>query len=203
MALGAAGSDLRSRARPATCSKSRVQGAGHGTESNQFYVGENRMRTIVGLTLTFLVAAAASGQQTAQQGQAMTVDDYLDLVRTEIKKQRAQLVGQGMNLSADEAVVFWPIYKEYEHESTKLGDQRIALIRDFSNHFDNMAEDKARELAEMALSIEEQRTALKRKYFDRFSEAMSAITAARFLQVDNQVGMLIDLKIASELPLIK
>ncbi len=39
--------------------------------------------------------------------------------------------------------------------------------------------------------------------FKKFSKALSPKTAAKFFQVENQIQMLIDLKIASELPLAK
>ena len=52
------------------------------------------------------------------------------------------------------------------------------------------------------LALEENRTDLKKKYFERFREALSPIQAARFLQTENQINLLIDLQIASQIPLI-
>ena len=63
--------------------------------------------------------------------------------------------------------------------------------------------NKARELGEKVLSLEEQRTALKRKYFARIADAMSPVVAARFLQAENQINMVLDLQLASQIPLIK
>jgi len=51
--------------------------------------------------------------------------------------------------------------------------------------------------------LEKKRTKLKKKYFKRFERALSATIAAKFIQVENQINLLIDLQIASELPLIK
>ena len=52
-------------------------------------------------------------------------------------------------------------------------------------------------------ALEKRRTKLKKKYFKKFEKALSAITAAKFIQVENQINLLIDLQIASDLPLIK
>jgi hypothetical protein len=52
------------------------------------------------------------------------------------------------------------------------------------------------------LNIEQERNAVKRKYCQRFKETLDAITAMRFLQVENQLERLIDLQIAAELPVI-
>ena len=66
-----------------------------------------------------------------------------------------------------------------------------------------MTDEKAGELARKALDLEVQRTALKKKYFERVEKAMSSVIAARFLQAENQINMLLDLELASELPLIQ
>ena len=42
-----------------------------------------------------------------------------------------------------------------------------------------------------------------RNYYKKFTKALSPKMAAKFFQVENQLWMLLDLKIASELPLVK
>jgi len=39
------------------------------------------------------------------------------------------------------------------------------------------------------------------KYYDRVKQEMGAMTAARFVQVENQLLFIIDLQIASSLPI--
>jgi len=66
-----------------------------------------------------------------------------------------------------------------------------------------LSEAKAYELAERALDYEAGRVKLKRHYFQKFSKALSPQTAVRFFQMENQIQALVDLQIASELPLVK
>ena len=56
------------------------------------------------------------------------LDQVIDLVRSEIKKERISFLGKFMSFSSDEATVFWPIYKEYEAEYDKLSDKRDCEI---------------------------------------------------------------------------
>ncbi len=77
------------------------------------------------------------------------------------------------------------------------------MIKDYVQNYDNLTDGKARELARKVFSLEKRRTKLKKKYFKRFEKALSATIAAKFIQVENQINLLIDLQIASELPLIK
>src|ERR1700686_5240013 len=64
-------------------------------------------------------------------------------------------------------------------------------------------DDQADELAKLALELENKRTDLKRKYYEKFREQLGGIIAARFLQVENQMLMVIDLQIASSLPIVE
>jgi hypothetical protein len=66
-----------------------------------------------------------------------------------------------------------------------------------------MTNEVADQLATKLLDIELQRNSLKRTYYGKLKSALDAITAARFLQVENQLEKLIDLEIAAELPVIK
>ena len=53
------------------------------------------------------------------------------------------------------------------------------------------------------LDYEGGRVKRKRHYFKKLSKALSPKTAAKFFPVENQIQMLIDLQIVSELPLVK
>jgi hypothetical protein len=66
-----------------------------------------------------------------------------------------------------------------------------------------MTDDVADRLARGALDLEGRRHALKMKYYDRFKSALSPKTAARFLQVENQILLLLDLQIAASLPVVQ
>jgi len=129
-------------------------------------------------------------------------EQMIELVRTDIQKQRIAIIGEAMQFTADEAAAFWPIYEAYEAERSEIGDQRVALIREYADHFQTMTDEKAGELGARALELEEARTVLKKKYFEKIQAEMSPVTAARFLQVENQLTMVLDLQIASQVPLI-
>jgi hypothetical protein len=108
-----------------------------------------------------------------------------------------------MQFTNEEANAFWPVYREYEFEFAKIGDARIALIKDYARNYETMTDEKAKELIQKALKLEGRRTKLKRKYFRKFDRVLPSKTVAKFFQLENQINLLIDLQIASELPLIK
>jgi hypothetical protein len=151
------------------------------------------------LALTVLFVAVPA---MAQQDQ-MTEEEIIELVRSNIQKDKVAIIGAAMNFSADEAGEFWPIYKGYEAELAKVSDQRVALIKDFAANYMTMTDAKAKELGETAMGIEKQRMKLKHDCFEKLAAEMSPVIATRFLQVENQLNMLLDLQLAQQLPLIE
>lgn len=136
-------------------------------------------------------------------GNEKNVRAYIELLRTDIKKSRTQIMGMVMQLDADDATKFWPIYKDFEAEYQQFGDEVLALVRDYVAKYDDMTPQIADRLANKLLDLEQQRTNLKRKYYLKIKQALDPIAAARFLQVENQIERILDLQIASELPVIE
>ncbi len=56
---------------------------------------------------------------------------------------------------------------------------------------------------ERVMVLEEERTALRKKYHQLMKKVLPTVPAVRFFQLDNQPQMLIDLQIASNLPIIE
>ena len=82
----------------------------------------------------------------------------------------------------------------------KLGDERLAMIRDYASRFSSLTDADATTLATRALDLENRRHAAKAKCYERVKGALSPRTALRFLQVEHQLQLLIDLQIAAALP---
>jgi hypothetical protein len=78
---------------------------------------------------------------------------------------------------------------------------RIANIKEYANSYQQLTDAKADELIRNAMSYQKQRSELLSRYYERMKQEMGAVTAARFVQVENQLLMIIDLQITSELPL--
>jgi hypothetical protein len=137
-----------------------------------------------------------------ESGQDMNIREYIELLRTDVKKQKTQIMSDVLQLDAGQAAAFWPIYKEFETANTGIGDQILELVKSYAANYGSMTPDVADQLATKLLSIEQQRNVLKRTYYGKFKTALDPITAARFLQVENQLENLIDLQIAARLPVI-
>jgi hypothetical protein len=133
---------------------------------------------------------------------ADSVDSDIALLRSDISKDKVSLITANMHFTPEEAGAFWPVYKQYDAELSKIGDERVALIKDYAANQQSMTDAKAKELTDKWLDTEEKRLALKKKYVAEFEKVLSGKTTARFLQVENRINMLLDLQVASAVPLV-
>jgi hypothetical protein len=154
-----------------------------------------------------LVLAAASvlpaQQVTKTDDQESNIRSYIDLIRADVKAEKVQLLGVMMQFTPDEASTFWPIYQSYDADLTKLGDQKVALIKEYAENYDSMTDDKADEIVQKSFTLVADRNALLKSCYEQVKNKMGAKTAARFVQVEHQLLMIIDLQIASQLPAVK
>lgn len=105
-----------------------------------------------------------------------------------------------MQFTQQQSEKFWPIYNEFEHEMGKLSSKRIANIKDFAANYDSLTDKKADELIKNSFNFQQERLSLNEKYYKKFAEALTPIVAAKYMQVENQIQLIIDISIAANLP---
>ena len=150
-----------------------------------------------------LVAATAAQTPHAADPRDVNLRAYVELLRSDVRSQKVAILTELMDFTEAEDSAFWPIYREYDVELSKINDDRVKVIADYAANYAAMSDASADRIARGALDLEARRQALKLKYYDRVKAALSAKQAARFLQIENQLLMLIDLQIASALPVIE
>jgi malate synthase len=137
-------------------------------------------------------------------GWAQTSNDkYIDLIRKDLRKEKQSIVDQAMALDAAKKSQFWAIYADYQTALDAIWDQRIVNITKYADNIDKMTDEIADQLAVKMMDLEGQRAALRNKYYKLYKEKMGTRTAARFLQVESSLASLIDLQLASEIPILQ
>lgn len=163
------------------------------------------MKTVVSaIALSMVLIGAASAQNPPRtEHEEVNIDTYANLLRQDVKTQKVAIISQLMVLTPDQAAKFWPIYQDYDKELTKLGDEKYQGIKKFAENYGAMNDQVASELAIKALDLEARRTELKKRTVQKMSQALSPKVAGRFLQIENQLLMVLDLQIASSLPIVE
>jgi hypothetical protein len=156
-----------------------------------------------GMTLAaFVVSASAlAAAPDHHEGEEPDIEQLIDLMRKDVRAEKADIVAKTMELDAEQAAAFWPVYKKYEAEAKTLGDERLKIITDYAENFEALTDAKAEDLITRAVALEGKEHALKERYMKEFLAVLPAKVVARFFQVDNRINNLIDLELSSQIPL--
>jgi len=138
----------------------------------------------------------------AKTSEDLNLQEYITLLRKDVNTDKVKILGEVMQFDAEDAAKFWPMYHDYDSELNKLNDMRLANIKEYAQNYTNMTENKADELIKNSMSYQKQRDELLAKCYERVKNELGAVTAARFVQVEHQLLLIIDLKIASALPIV-
>ena len=155
--------------------------------------------------MTFILAAAflLTGQiSLAQNNAEAEYDKYIALLRKDLRSDKKQFIAMNMELTDAEATKFWPIFDKYTADQGKLFDTRIALIKEYGANYEKMTNITAARLTQRNIALDQSQTALRLRYVPIVAKALPGKKSALFFQLDKRIGLLIDLQIASEIPLV-
>ena len=163
-------------------------------------------RTIATCALFGISVFAVSGQAPQapakpDQTKSLNLAAYAELLRSDVRAQKVAIITEVMGFSEAEDKAFWPIYREYDLEMSKLGDERVANIEEYARNYSKLTDEVADRLATKALDLEARRGAVKAKLYEKLKTALSPKTALRALQVEHQLQLIVDLQVAAWLPI--
>ena len=160
-----------------------------------------RLASICAVLLT--AAGAAFAQAPARppdDARTLNLSAYAELLRSDVRAQKVAILTEVMGFTADEDAKFWPIYRQCDAEMSALGDERVALIADYASNYEALTDEAALRLAAKAIELDGKRQAARTRCYEKMRAALSPKTALRFIQVEHQLQLIIDLQIAASLP---
>jgi hypothetical protein len=159
------------------------------------------MKTLASL-LCALGLCASTATTARAESPRLTPDDYLNLLRIDLRATKAEIIADAMELTPTEAPAFWRLYSEYDTALSRLNAKRINVLREYASCYAAIDDEKAAELSARTFEFLQRRLALLQKYSRKISRATSSTVAARFAQIESHLQMLVDVQIASEFPLV-
>jgi len=132
-----------------------------------------------------------------------SADQYIEMLRKDVRSLKKQIVAANLDLTDDEAVKFWPIYDQYTADLGKINDTKIALIKDYARNYTTMTDEQAEAYVRGRADVDQSVNRLRLKYFPAFHRVLPGKTAATFFQIEWRISLMIDLQLASQMPLIQ
>ena len=173
-----------------------------------------RILSLIGLILISLICFVpkeASSQDATPRvinaappndAQSLT-DEDIQMLRKDIRSQRKQIIAANMPLSDAEAEKFWPVYEQFVSDLVKINGTKYALIKQYVQTKGALSDTEAQAAVDQWVSVDESVAELRKKYIPQFRKVLSAKNTALFYQLDRRVQLMIDLQLASSLPLIE
>jgi len=137
----------------------------------------------------------------ANEASQPSPDDFIELLRKDVRSQKKQIIAENMDLSDAEAEKFWPIYDRYAAELSRIYDTKLALLNDYAENYTSMTGEQAENYIRKRADVEESIMQLRLKYMPAFRKVLSGRETALFYQLDWRLGLAIDVELA-QVPLI-
>ena len=105
--------------------------------------------------------------------------------REVIDAQKVAFFTRQLDLSAEEAKLFWPIYDEFTEKRDTIVEQRNTITRDVGRNFRNMTEEELEEAGDRLISLNLQEAELKAEYHEKFKQVLTPSKVVRLYNAEN------------------
>ena len=146
------------------------------------------------LSIASVAAAETKAAAAPQTEQQILIDT--------IRANRKAFIAVNLELSAEEAAKFWPVYDRYQKELSSSGDRLASIVEDYIASYRDRADDKAVQLMENYLATEADRNQVRRSYLPEFAKILPGRTVARFYQIENKMDAVLRYELAGSIPVV-
>ena len=153
------------------------------------------------LTIAFTAAGSTAFAQ-RETANGVEVERDLALLRRDLRADKKQLIALNLPLTAEEATKFWPVYDEYTAEMAKVNDEFYAVIKDYAANQKTLTDAQASSMINKWAGIQVRQAQTRQKYIPIIEKVIPARKAALFFQIDRRLYVLMDLQVASQIPLV-
>jgi len=155
------------------------------------------------LVLVFALAAApgdASAQTETATG--VEIEKDLALLRRNLRGEKKKVIALNVPLTETEATKFWPVYDQYAAEMSKHYDEFYAIIKDYAANQKTLTDAQALGMIKRWSDIQVELAQTRQKYVPLVEKVLQGKKAALFFQIDRRLYELMDLQVASQVPLV-
>jgi hypothetical protein len=127
----------------------------------------------------------------------------IEITRAMINDKRNTALAFGMSFTDEERDAFWPLYHQYRTAMDNVGSRKLDNIIDYASHYEEMTQDKARDLLDRHMIYEEQALKVKQLYIEKFRLILPNTKVTRLMQIENRMDDAIAIKLAEGIPLME
>ena len=103
-----------------------------------------------------------------------------------IKALKIAFFTERLELSPEEASVFWPIYNKYEQEKERLRNMEIKEVRNRIAATNSFSESQAKEILNRYIAIEEEQEELDKNFYREMETSLSASKTLQLFRAEHE-----------------
>lgn len=155
-------------------------------------------RNSVLLTIAFAIVALSPICHA--QSPELSIGSAIEVERANMQADRTTVISAAMNFDDQEGAAFWPIYRQYEHERSMLDDERVSVIKEYTEKYPKLTDAEAKGMAGRMFEYDSRLAGLKKTYYKKFNKVLPALTVTKFFQLDRRIDLLMEVQVESALP---
>ena len=130
------------------------------------------------------------------------IEKDLALLRRNLRAEKKKIVALNVPLTEEEATKFWPLYDKYAAGMSKHYDEFYAIIKEYAANQKTLSDAQAISMIKRWSEIQVELAQTRQKYVPLVEKVLPGKKAALFFQIDRRLYELMDLQVASEVPLV-
>jgi Spy/CpxP family protein refolding chaperone len=159
--------------------------------------------------LLLLVAMACStpvwsaDTATSSAPAAPTEEQILEQLKNDLQSSSADIMAKGMTLTAEQAAKFWPLFETYQKEQSQIVEDQIKATQAYARNYKDLSDQEALAYVSALLERDQKVHALRMKWLAKFQTIVPPRIAARAIQLERRMGIVTQVKLSSQIPLIR
>lgn len=129
--------------------------------------------------------------------------EWSDLLKRNVQKESKKLIEKNLELTNQQAKLFWPIYDEYDAALLEVTNERLKNISDYMLNYKDLDNTKAESLLRKALELDQKKINIQTEYYNKLIAVLPHTLVGKFFQLDQYIELLIQLQRSEKIPLIQ
>jgi Spy/CpxP family protein refolding chaperone len=120
-----------------------------------------------------------------------------------IQSDKKGIVAKSMDLTAEEAKKFWPLYEQFQRELALPRSAANRAILDLIAADGTLTDANAKRLVEQVQGAALDEARLNQKHFKQLLKVLPTLKAARYMQIESKLQAVVRYETAKAIPLVQ
>ena len=127
----------------------------------------------------------------------------VEIYKNDIAKQAKSLVKEHLDLTADQAGIFWPLYDKYEVKYSVVLNEELKVLEDYLMNYYMLSDENAEELMNKSIKLKNKKLNLQKEYIETMSKELPVKLVGKFFQIHNRIDLMISQQRSEKIPLVR